>query len=148
MNSDHTTPAAFDPAVHGWLVKDDCDFIDLIGPVWQRASGDGLEFAFLAEARHRNRNGRIHGGMLLSFADQAMGLSASHQTGSLAQATIQLGLQFTAAVEVGDFVEARPTIARLTKSLAFMTGVFVVGDRVVATASGVWRLFGRSTQAS
>ena len=142
MQSQFSHPI-YDPAVDGWVNVADCDFIDLIGPVWQRPAVDGLDFGFMAETRHRNRNGKVHGGMLLSFADQAMGLSASHRTGSVAQATIQLGLQFTSGVEAGEFVVARSTIARLTKSLAFMTGVISVDDRVVATATGVWRLFER-----
>ncbi|MBY0613108.1 MAG: PaaI family thioesterase [Beijerinckiaceae bacterium] len=133
----------FDPAADGWAIEPDCDFIDMVGPVWRRMVDASPEFAFLAEPRHRNRNGKVHGGMLLTFADQAMGLTASHRTGSLAQATVQLNLHFAAAVDVGDFVVARSTIARMTKSLAFMTCEMMVGDHLVATTSGIWRLFGR-----
>jgi acyl-coenzyme A thioesterase PaaI-like protein len=43
-------------------------------------------------------------------------------------------------VQIGDFVEAHCEIVRITRSIIFMRGTLMVGDRVVASASGVWKI--------
>jgi len=39
-------------------------------------------------------------------------------------------------------VEATCRIVRQTRSLVFLTCTLIVGERVVATASGVWKVLG------
>jgi acyl-coenzyme A thioesterase PaaI-like protein len=46
-------------------------------------------------------------------------------------------------VQIGEFVEAKCRVVRRTRSLIFMSGEFVVGDRTVATANGVWKALGK-----
>ena len=47
----------FDPRAAGWepYGHDDDGFIGLIGPLWQKPSGEGYRYAFLAEHKHHNR---------------------------------------------------------------------------------------------
>src|SRR4051812_38500732 len=80
----------FDPATAGWEPYTDDGFIGLIGPWWQRQSGDVIIYGFLAEPKHHNRRGIVQGGMLMAFADRSMGLTAWHANQRRAQATIQL----------------------------------------------------------
>lgn len=127
----------------GWSPLVDLGFAEAAGPYWQRAHQSGIDYGFVAEARHRNRNGQVHGGVLLSFADQAMGMAAWHASGKTLQATAQLNFQFVAGVAIGEFVDARCTVVRTTRSLVFVTAVLSVGNRIVATTSGVWKLIGR-----
>ena len=47
------------------------------------------------------------------------------------------------AVQIGEFVEAKCRVVRRTRSLIFMSGEFMVGDRTVATANGVWKALGK-----
>ena len=54
-------------------------------------------------------------------------------------ATVQLDVHLIDAVQIGEFVEAKCRVVRRTHSLIFMVGELVVGDRVVATANGVWK---------
>ena len=42
--------------------------------------------------------------------------------------------------EFGEFAEIEVEIVRATRSLVFLRGVMRVGDRVVATADGVWKI--------
>jgi acyl-coenzyme A thioesterase PaaI-like protein len=46
-------------------------------------------------------------------------------------------------VHVGEFVEARCTVVRRTRALVFMSAELIVGERVVATANGVWKTLGK-----
>jgi uncharacterized protein (TIGR00369 family) len=130
----------FDPISYGWEPISDDGFIGLVGPIWQKSDGHGMRFAFLADAKHHNRRGVVHGGMIMTFADRALGMSARQVTGQKPQATIQLDVHFVDAIQIGEFVEARTEIVRRTRDLIFMKGEFVVNARVVATAHGIWKI--------
>ncbi|HEX2136214.1 MAG TPA: PaaI family thioesterase [Microvirga sp.] len=139
-----TYPSAvsgFDPAREGWIVRDDePGLMTLVGPLWQRGNDRDLVFGFLAEEKHLNRRGVVHGGMLMAFADQALGLTAREVTGGVPQATIQLDTQFIAPVAAGEFVEARAQVVRRTRAILFMRGTLAVGERAVASSQGIWKV--------
>ncbi|AMJ61962.1 hypothetical protein AXW83_18145 [Bosea sp. PAMC 26642] len=80
------------------------------------------------------------GGMLMTFADRAMGATARSATNQLPQATVQLSYQFIDGVRIGEFVTARCRVLRRTKSLIFVDGEFFIGDRIVGSAQGVWKI--------
>ena len=140
MNDKAAAAAAiFDPAAQGWDRVEGHNFGELIGPIWRR--GDAL-FGFLAADKHRNHIGVVHGGMLTSFADQAMGMTGRRSTGDKPHATIEINMQFIGAVQVGDFVEAHCEVVRITRSVLFIESKLKVGTRIVASASGIWKILG------
>jgi uncharacterized protein (TIGR00369 family) len=134
--------AAFDPAAAGWEPDRDEGFIGLVGPFWSRRSGDSYLYAFLAEPKHHNRRGVVQGGMLMTFADRAMGMTCWYANERQPQATVQLDVHFVDAVRIGEFVEAKCRVVRRTRALIFMSSELMVGNRVVATAKGVWKTLG------
>jgi acyl-coenzyme A thioesterase PaaI-like protein len=136
-------PHVFDPAQAGWEPYSDAGFIGLVGPFWQKPDGQSFRYAFLAEPKHHNRRGVVQGGMLMTFADRALGMTAWYANGCRPQATIQLDVHFVEAVQIGEFVEAHANVVRRTRSVIFMNGTLVVGARVVATANGIWKSLSR-----
>jgi acyl-coenzyme A thioesterase PaaI-like protein len=136
-------PAIVDPAAAGWEPYRDEGFIGLVGPFWTRPSGEGFLYAFMAEPKHHSRRGIVQGGMLMTFADRAMGMTCWHANGRQPQATVQLDVHFIDAVQIGEFVEAKCKVVRRTRALVFMSAELVVGARVVATANGVWKTLGQ-----
>lgn len=134
--------AGFDPALLGWEEIEDTGFLGLVGPVWQRREGESLALAFVAAAKHRNRRGVVQGGMLATLLDRAIGLNVSEANGHRPQATLHLDVHYLDRVQVDEFVEARCKIDRRTKSVTFASGTAFVGSRMVATASGVWKMLG------
>jgi acyl-coenzyme A thioesterase PaaI-like protein len=141
------SPAAadnsFNPAAAGWEPYGDDGFIGLVGPLWARPSGDSYLYAFKAEPKHHNRRGIVQGGMLMTFADRAMGMTCWYANERQPQATVHLDVHFVEAVQIGEFVEAKCRIVRRTRSLIFMAADLVVGTHVVATANGVWKTLGK-----
>ena len=133
----------FDPAAAGWQPYSDEGFIGLVGPFWTRRDGDKVLFAFMAEQKHHNRRGVVQGGMLMTFADRSLGMTAWYANGEKPQATVHLDVHFIDAVQIGEFVEAKCRVVRRTRSLIFMSGELMVGDRTVATANGVWKALGK-----
>ena len=97
----------------------------------------------MAEPKHHNRRGIVQGGMLMTFADRAMGMTCWHANARQPQATVQLDVHFIDAVQIGEFVEAKCKVVRRTRALIFMSAELVVGARVVATANGVWKTLGK-----
>jgi acyl-coenzyme A thioesterase PaaI-like protein len=141
------TIAPFNPAAAGWEPYRDEGFVGLVGPFWSRPWGDGYRYAFLAEPKHHNRRGVVQGGMLMTFADRSMGMTCWYANGQVPQATVQLDVHFIDAVQIGEFVEAKCEVVRRTRSLIFMNAELVVGDRVVATAKGIWKALGKPKPA-
>ena len=124
-----------------WVPMDD-GFIGLVGPFWHRPFDGGpvSRFRFQAEDKHRNRNGVVQGGMLLTFADRALGFAARRGDMARRQATVQLDAHFLRPVKIGDTVEFEGRITRETRSLVFVSGTMTVEGEVVLTAQGIWKV--------
>lgn len=119
------------------------DFGELIGPLWRQGEGEQLRFGLLAAQKHLNFNGIVHGGMLATFADQSMGMTALEATGKKPHATIELNVQYISAVHAGEFVETQCEVVRVTRAIIFMRTKMMVGMRIVGTASGIWKISGK-----
>lgn len=124
----------------GWQPRLTNDFSHFVGPVLEKLEDGRRIFAFQADQRHANDRGVVHGGMLVTFADQAFGELVLDSVGRKLCATIQLNTQFIAAVRIGDFVEGRGEIVRGTRSLVFVRGMLFVGERTVAAIDGIWKV--------
>src|SRR5262249_56562134 len=91
----------YDPAADGWEVYRDEGLIGLVGRFGTRPWGDSARYAFLAEPKHHNRRGILQGGMLMTFADRAMGMTCWYANERRPQATVQLDVHFVDAVQIG-----------------------------------------------
>jgi acyl-coenzyme A thioesterase PaaI-like protein len=132
----------------GWRQQPDDGFLALVGPVWERQDGDAFRVGFLAEAKHKNRRSVVQGGMLMTFADRAMGLAARRVNDNGPQATVQLDMHFIDAAQIGDFVEAHCEVVRKTSSLVFISGTLFSGNRIIATGNGVWKLLRKANPSA
>ena len=128
---------AVDPAGAGWEIIETTGFGEAIGPLWRH--GDG-RFGFVVGKKHLNFADILHGGTLMTLADQAMGMTAQQATGGKMHVTIELNIQFVSAAHLGEFVEARCEVVRLARTLVFMQSKLCVGARIVASATGIWRI--------
>jgi uncharacterized protein (TIGR00369 family) len=128
---------AFDPAGAGWEIVKTSGFGELIGPLWRQSDG---RFGFLVETKHLNFADILHGGSLMTLADQAMGMTAQQATGGKMHVTIELNIQFVSTAHLGEFVEARCEVVRLARTLVFMQSKLCVSARIVASATGIWKI--------
>ena len=100
-----------------------------------------MHFLFPTGDQHKNLRGVVQGGALMTFTDRAYGALARHATGIKATATIQFNYNFIDAVQLGEVVELTPQITKATKSMVFLNGQLMVGERIVGFATGVWKRF-------
>ncbi len=131
-------PATLPGGMRDWTELPDDGFLAHAGPMLRHGDG-GHRYAFLADARHRNRRGVVQGGMLMTLADRGMGEAARDDAPDIAPATVQLNMSFVAPSRIGGIVEADCSIVSRTRSLVFVQSVLSQAGTVVATASGIWR---------
>lgn len=113
-----------------------------IGPLYVRFDDAVARIGVRVVEHHLNPGGRLHGGMSMTLVDEAAALAAFRALGADARfATISLNCDFMAAGAVGDWVEAEAEIVRQTRRLLFVRARAFTADRLLLTASGIWRLF-------
>jgi uncharacterized protein (TIGR00369 family) len=138
-------PQPFNPQEHGWKLLRTEGFFSTIGPLWSRPLGERWEYGLHIEPRHENPLGIAHGGMLVTFMDQAISMIAWSATGRIPCATVQLDTHFLASAKAGDFVVAQAEVTRTSTSLVFMRGVLRVDEREIMSAQGMMKIMRRSS---
>ncbi len=130
-----------DLRAQGWTeVPEVDDFATLIGPLWSRPDGSSLRYGFVAQQKHMSRFNRLHGGMVMWFADKTMSMKAQEAAGDPRQmATVQLDVHFIGTVAKDSFIESACEVVRKTGSLLFVSGRLLCAGEPVASASGVWK---------
>ena len=126
----------------GWSEVEATGFIQLVGPLWERAVEGVHEYALPTADKHHNRRGLVQGGVLMTFADRTCGITARHVMGkqTMAMATVQLDVHFVESGKIGEILISRPHVVRSTRSLIFITTEVTVDKRVIAMASGVFKI--------
>lgn len=114
-----------------------------IGPVYERGEVPHKTFALLVDTRHVNMRDIIHGGMLMTFADAALGQAVWDFTDRAPSVTLNMQSQFLKPAREGDLIEVTPQLVRKTKSLVFMRGDFQVRGETVFAVTSVWKLLGQ-----
>ena len=122
-------------------VPGDDGFMAHVGQIYFRRPMDGkpATFGLRADARHINRGGVVHGGMLVSFIDHALGAMVYHAVKGPCS-TISLDCNFIAPGRAGEWIECQGEVTRVTKSVVFMRGRLVVGERMLMDAKGIWKV--------
>ncbi len=104
---------------------------------------DGFRVGFVVEEKHDNTQRRSHGGMIMTLCDDGMGHAAQAARKGEQLFTVAFDCQFISGAQHGEFVEVVCEVVRSTRSLVFMRSTCLVGDRVVATASGIWKVLSK-----
>jgi uncharacterized protein (TIGR00369 family) len=105
----------------------------------ERARAGEVHLAWEARPEHRNLQGLVHGGVLATLVDIAMGLAVRSVVGpSRRHVTIDLSVQYLRAASPGR-IEAVGTTLRVGSQIAFAEGsVIDASGRVLVRASGTY----------
>ena len=121
-------------------------FLTMLGPVYAKGMGPSMVMGFHVLEHHLNRRGILHGGVVASLADAALGYCLAEPGdgtgGAIAMSTASLTVDFIASAGVGDWIEIAPEGLRTGSKLAFAQALFHRGDRLVARASAVFAVLG------
>jgi acyl-coenzyme A thioesterase PaaI-like protein len=107
----------------GWRTWPHDTFESGVGPFYYRREADGrVVCRFVAEPRHMNGGGFMHGGCFLTFADYSCFALAEHVTDGPA-VTVNLSGDFLASAQVGDMMEATGEVTRAGGRLIYVRGL-------------------------
>lgn len=124
----------------GWTRPVLSRFLGHVGPVWSKIGDGEHRFGFVVDAKHDNTQERSHGGMIMTLCDDGMGQTAQAARQGERLFTVSFECQFISGARNGEFVEAHCEVVKATRSLVFMRSTCFVGERVVAAASGIWKV--------
>ena len=131
-------PAGFTPLFRS------SPFLDLLGPIYNQRSDTGLVIGLRAEEKHCNARGLVHGGMLSSLADVALGYnSAFAQEPPTPIVTSSLTIDYAGTAKLGDWITLETDVQKVGKSLAFANCYVVVESVRIARASAVFSVITR-----
>jgi acyl-coenzyme A thioesterase 13 len=108
-------------------------FGELVGPLYAGLRDSGPTIAVRVGSEHGNRNGRAHGGLMMTVADIALTRAAREQLPPNARvATADLHIAFLESVSEGEWLEAIPSIDRVGRSLIHGSCVLEAGAKTAA----------------
>lgn len=117
-------------------------------PLYAQETESAIYLAVEIREAHCNARGFAHGGLISALADNAMGLSAVAQarkvqaTEKMSALTVSLSLDFLDTAVVGNFLEIKPELLKLGKTLAFVECRVVCGARLIARGNASFRMIG------
>ena len=110
------------------------------GIMFRNISETEYEFKTTINENHLNAAGITHGGFICSLIDAGAGTAAHRSAGQAACVTISLDLKFIATTKMGDEIIGFAKILKKTKSMVFLICHLKSKDKMVASASGVWKI--------
>ena len=119
------------------------EFIVANGPLYERMHDGVCQLGFRVEARHTNTMGICHGGMMATFCDMLLPITAFYATPALHGRflpTVSLQIDYLAPAPKGAWVESQAQVLRTTRSLIFAQGLVTADGQTVARVSGVFKI--------
>lgn len=114
-----------------------------VGPFFERVDAEEERLsAFIVDERHLRRDGTVHEGMMLAFADAFMGGAAWRGSGGKSCVTLSMQTSHLGEAKLGDLVLCRTKLEHRTRAIIFVSATFAVGDEKVMTATSLWKVLG------
>ena len=143
MSSESVTPESL--KADGWRCIDVGGFTGLAGPFWLRDKDGERTMGLQVQEHHTNNHmGTLHGGVVMTFADIALGSGVANVLGDQRYNSVTLSLQtqFVSIARIGDFITCTPEIVRQSKQIVFVRGLIKTGEKTIASVEGLWKLLG------
>jgi len=116
-------------------------FLDLLGPIYNKKTEDGLVIGLRAEQKHCNARDLVHGGVFSSLADIALGYNAAFKGKEpVPMVTANLSIDYAGSAKLGDWIEIVVDVQKVGKSMAFANCYFHVSSKRIARASAVFNV--------
>ncbi len=118
-------------------------FIAANGPLYLRHEGDLVLLGFRVEPRHTNPLGNCHGGMLATFCDMLLPITAhrkSAEVGLRFLPTINLQMDYMAPAPLGAWVQGEAQVLKVTRSMVFAQGLVTADGVPAVRMSGIFKI--------
>ena len=109
------------------------------GIFFRKVSSKEYEFKTTINKNKLNSAGITHGGYICSIIDAGSGTAAHRASNNSPCVTITLDIKFIDSTKIGDEIIGFTKIQKVTKSMVFLICHLKSNQRLIASASGVWK---------
>ena len=109
------------------------------GILFRKISDTEFEFKTTIDENKLNSAGITHGGYICSIIDAGSGTAAHRASNNSPCVTITLDIKFIGSTKIGDEIIGFTKIQKVTKSMVFLICHLKSNQRLIASASGVWK---------
>ena len=113
------------------------------GVLFRTISEIEYEFKTKINKNHLNAADITHGGYLSALVDAGSGTAAHRATGNMPCVTISLDLKFIGTSKLGDEIISHTKILQKTKTLVFLFCELKCKNKIITSASGVWKILAK-----
>ena len=113
------------------------------GLLFKTISKNEYKFKTTINKNHLNSAGITHGGVIAAFVDAGAGTAAHRSADQNPCVTISLDFKFIAAIKLGQELIGVTKIQKKTNSMVFLTCELFAENKIVATASGIWKILNK-----
>jgi acyl-coenzyme A thioesterase PaaI-like protein len=110
------------------------------GVLFRTISNFEYEFKSTIKENHLNAAGITHGGYISALIDAGAGTAAYKVADNAICVTISLDIKFIGASRVSDEIIGFVKIQKKTKSLVFLSCDLKCNNKIISSASGVWKI--------
>jgi len=130
-----TIPAGFEPHFRK------SPFTDPWEPLYSRKTDKAVHLGLRLAKPHTNARGLIHGGLIASLADNAMGYSCAQATAwSTSFVTVSLAVDYVGSAEIGQWLAVECEVLKTGSTICFAQSLIKADEVVIARANGTFRV--------
>ena len=110
-------------------------------PLYSKRTDKAVIIGLRLAKPHTNGRGLIHGGLIATLADNAMGHSCAHvMDGVSSLVTIGLAVDFMGSAKVGQWLAVETDVIRTGSTICFAQSLIKADDAIIARANGTFRV--------
>ena len=116
-------------------------FTDPWEPLYSKKTEKAVIMGLRLAKAHPNARGLIHGGLIASLADNAMGYSCAQVTGwSTSYVTVSLSIDYVGSAKTGQWLAVESDVIKTGSTICFAQSLIKADHVVIARASATFRV--------
>jgi uncharacterized protein (TIGR00369 family) len=128
-------PAGFEPHFR------QSPFTDPWEPLYSKKTERAVTMGLRLAKAHTNARGLIHGGLIASLADNAMGYSCAQATNwTTSFVTVTLAVDYVGNAEIGQWLAVECEVIKTGSTLCFAQSLIKADGATIARANGTFRV--------
>ena len=110
-------------------------------PLYSKRTDRSVIIGLRLAKPHTNGRGLIHGGLIASLADNAMGYSCAQATDwTTSFVTISLAVDYVGSAQIGQWLAVESDVIKTGSTICFAQCLIKADDVTIARASGAFRV--------
>ncbi len=128
-------PAGFEPHFRK------SPFTDPWEPLYSKKTERAVVMGLRLAKPHTNARGLIHGGLIASLADNAMGYSCAQAMGwASSLVTISLAVDYVGSGQIGQWLAVESMVIKTGSTICFAQSLIKADGAIIARANGTFRV--------